>query len=76
MSPGVYKHHGIEYRGTNDYSKPISVITLENKEGVKVYYSPASLYWDLKNRSETRFIRYEGTQTSEKGMSSIQCRHF
>ena len=47
MSPGVYKYHKLEYRGTNDYGRPISVITLETKEGVKSYYAPASLYWDL-----------------------------
>ena len=67
MCPGIYKYHSIEYRGTNDYNRPINVITLENKEGVKMHYSPASLYWNLKNQSETHFIKYEGTQTSEKG---------
>ena len=68
MSPGAYRYLGFEYRGENDYSRPISVITLETKEGVKMYYAPSSLYWNLKNcRSETRFIKHEGTQTSEKG---------
>ena len=67
MHPGVYKYHNIEYRGTNDYGRPISMITLETREGVKMYYSLVSLYWDLKRRSETNFIKYEGTQTSEKG---------
>ena len=66
MQPGVYRYHGIERRGTNDYGRPISVVTLE-KEGVKMYYAPASLYWDLKNRSETNLIKYEGAQTSAKG---------
>ena len=67
MHPGVYKYHGIEHRGTNEYGKPISVVTLE-KDGVKMYYAPSSLYWQLKNRrSDTNFIRYEGTQTSERG---------
>ena len=66
MQPGVYRCHGIEHRGTNDYGRPISVVTLE-REGVKMYYAPSSLYWDLKNRSETNFIKYEGMQTSEKG---------
>ena len=66
MQPGVYKNHGIEHRGTNDYGRLISMVTLE-REGVKMYYAPASLYWDLKNRSETNFIKYEGMQTSEKG---------
>ena len=67
MGPGIYKYHGIEYCGTNDYNRPISVITLETKEGVKMYYSPASLYWDLKNRrSVTIIIKCEGTQMSEK----------
>ena len=67
MQPGVYKYHGIEQRGTNDYGRPISVVTLE-KDGVeKLYYAPASLYWDLKNRSETKFIKYEGTRDSRKG---------
>ena len=68
MQPGVYRYHGIEHRGTNDYGKPISVVTLETqKKCVNMYYAPASLYWDLKRRSETKFIKYEGTQTSEKG---------
>ena len=34
MQPGVYRYHGIEHRGTNDYGRPISVITLETEEGV------------------------------------------
>ena len=67
MSPGAYRYLGFEYRGENDYGRPISVITLETKEGVKMYYAPASLYWDLKRRSQTNFIKYEGTQTSENG---------
>ena len=33
MQPGVYSYHGIEYHGTNDYCRPISVVTLE-REGV------------------------------------------
>ena len=67
MRPGVYSYHGIEHRNTNDYGRPISVVTLEI-EGVRhYYYAPSSLYWDLKNRSETNFIKYEGNQTSEKG---------
>ena len=66
MQPGVYRYHGIEHRCTNDYGRPISVATLE-RDGVKMYYAPASLYWDLKSPSETNFIKYEGTQTSEKG---------
>ena len=67
MKPGVYKFHGIEHRGTNDYNKPISVVTLETEKGVNMYYAPASLYWDLNRRPETRFIKYEGNQTSAKG---------
>ena len=68
MSPGAYRYRSFEYRRENDYGRPISVITLETKEGVKMYYAPSSLYWNLKNcRSETRFIKHEGTQTSEKG---------
>ena len=67
MELGVYKYHGIEHRGTNSYGRPISVVTLERHGAKKMYYAPASLYWDLKNRSETSFIKYEGTQTSDKG---------
>ena len=67
MHQGVYRYHGIEHRGTNDYDRPISVVTLETREGVKMYYAPASLYWDLKRRPETNFIKYEGKQTSAKG---------
>ena len=67
MGLGVYKDHGIEFRGTNDYGRPISVINLETKEVVKMYYAPAFLYWDLKRRSETNFIKYEGMESSEKG---------
>ena len=67
MIPGIYRFHNIENRGTNSYGRPISVITLETGEGVKIYYTPASLYWDLNRLPETRFIKYEGTQTSERG---------
>ena len=66
MQPGVYKYHGIEHHGINDYGRPISVVTLE-REGVEMYYAPSSLYWNLKTRSETNFIKYEGTRTSPKG---------
>ena len=67
MCPGVYKVNNIEYRGTNNYNRSISMITLETKEGVNMYYAPASLYWELNHQSEMNFIKYEGTQTSEKG---------
>ena len=67
MQPGVYRYHGIEHRGINDCGRPISVVTLETEEGVKnMYYALSSLYWDLKNRSETNLIKYEGNQTSAK----------
>ena len=66
MQTGVYRYHGIEHRGTNDYGRPISVVILE-REDVKLFYAPSSLYWDLKNRSVTNFIKYEGNQTSAKG---------
>ena len=39
MQPGVYRYHGIEHRGTNDYGRPISVVTLE-RDGVKHFYAP------------------------------------
>ena len=65
MIPGVYRYNGIEHRGTNEYGKPISMVTLE-KEGVKMYYAPSSLYWEPKNR-QTSFIKYEVMQTSAKG---------
>ena len=68
MKPGVYRYLGIVHRGTNDYGRPISVVTLETEEtGVKMYYAPSSLYWDLKNLPRTNFIKYEGTQQSMKG---------
>ena len=44
MHPGIYKFYNIEHRGTNDYGRPISAITLETEEGVKMYYAPVSLY--------------------------------
>ena len=51
-----WEEAGIEHRGTNDYGRPISVVTLE-KEGVKsMYYASPS----LKNRAETNFNKYEG----------------
>ena len=31
MHPGVYRYHGIEHCRTNDYGRPISVVTLENQ---------------------------------------------
>ena len=67
MHSGIYKYHSIEYRGENEYDKLISVITLETNEGVKMYYAPSSLYWNLKNRRSETNIKYEGTQTSERG---------
>ena len=68
MQTGVYRYHGIEHRGANDFGRPISVVTLEDvKKVVKRFYAPSSLYWDLKNRAETNFINYEGNQTSAKG---------
>ena len=66
MQPGVYRYHCIEHR-TNDYGRPISVVTLEKDGVAKMYYASLSLYWDLKNRSETNFIKYEGNQISAKG---------
>ena len=67
MNQGVYRFHNIEHGGTNSYGRPISVITLETSEGVNMYYAPGSLYWNLKRRPETSFIKYEGTATSGKG---------
>ena len=67
LQPGEYRYRGIEHRGTNDYGRPISVVTLERNQIVKMYYAPSSLYWDLKNRSETNFIKYEGNRKSPKG---------
>ena len=67
MQPGVYSYHGIENRRTNDYGRPISVVTLERDGVKKMFYAPSSLYWNLKNRAETNFIKYEGNQTSPKG---------
>ena len=65
MQPGVYRFHGIEHRGTNDYGEPISVITLG--EDMRKYYATASLYWELRRRPETSFIKYEGTRSSGRG---------
>ena len=53
MQPGVYKYYCIEHRGTNDYGRPISVVTLEKNGVAKMYYAPSSLYWDLKNQKQT-----------------------
>ena len=36
MHQGIYRFHNIERRGTNDYGRPISVVTLE-REGVNMY---------------------------------------
>ena len=30
MQTGVYRYHGIEHRGANDFGRPISVVTLED----------------------------------------------
>ena len=67
MTPGVYKYHGIEFRGKNNYDKPISVVTLETKDGFETYYAPASLYWELIRRKQTSYIRYDGLQNSRAG---------
>ena len=53
MDQEIDKFQNIEFRGTIDYGKPISVITLETKEGSEQFYAPASLYWDLKRLPET-----------------------
>ena len=54
MQFGVYRYHGIEHRGINDYGRPISVVTLE-REGVKrLFYAPSSLYWALKKPSRNK----------------------
>ena len=63
MQPGVYSYQGIEYRGTNDDKKPISVVTLNNLK----FYAPPSLYWELIRRPETRFVKYEGVKSSGTG---------
>ena len=44
MQTSVYRYHGIEHRGTNDYGRPISVVTLEKDGVAKMYYAPSSLY--------------------------------
>ena len=67
MKLGVYRYHGIEHRGTNNYGRPISVVTLEREGVTNKFYAPSSLYWSLKNRAETNFIKYEGNQASVKG---------
>ena len=67
MLPGVYKYHNIEHRETNSYGRTISMMALQTGEGLKMYYAPASLYWDLNHRPETSFIKYEGMQTSARG---------
>ena len=67
MEPGSYTYHGIEFRGTNDYGKPTSVVTLERGGVKKMFYAPPSLYWNLKNRTETSLIRYDGNQVSATG---------
>ena len=67
MKLGVYRYHGIEHRGTNDFGRPISVVTLEREGVTNLFYAPSSLYWELKNRGETNFINYEGNQASPKG---------
>ena len=40
MLKGAYRYLSIEYRRENDYGRLISVITLETKEAVKMYYVP------------------------------------
>ena len=72
MQPGVYMCHGIENHGTNDYGRPISMVTLEREGVKKMFYAPSLLYWNLKKRSVTNFIKYEGNQTSAKGYET--CR--
>ena len=67
MQNGVYRYHGIEHRGINDYGRPISVVILEREVVKRLFYAPSSLYWYRKNRAETNFIKYEGNQTSAKG---------
>ena len=68
MKPGVaYKCNRLEYRGKNDQGKPMSVVTLETKDGVESYYAPASLYWELNRWKQTSYIMYDGLRNSTSG---------
>ena len=63
MRPGVFRYYSIEYSGTNDYGKPISVVTLGHVQ----FYATPSLYWELKRRPETKFKIHDGLQTFATG---------
>ena len=68
MEPGVaYKFHELEFRGKNNQGKPISVVILETKDGMKSYYAPASLYWELNRWKQTSYIMYGSLQNSRAG---------
>ena len=72
MQPGVYMYHGIEHRSANDCGRPISVVTLERTEVMKMYYAPSSLYWDLKNDQKQISLNMKGTKPLQRALS-IQC---
>ena len=60
MQREIFRFINIENRGTNSYGKPISVVTLETKQGQFQFYAPPSLCWELKRRP-ARFLKYEGS---------------
>ena len=61
MEPGVVcTCHELEFHGKNDQGKPISVVILETKDGMKSYYAPASLHWEFDKRKQTSYIKYGG----------------
>ena len=76
MQTGVYMYHSIEHRGTNDYGRPISVVTLEKDGITKMYYAPPSLYWTLKKTGQLQTSsNMKGTKPQQKAMN-ILCLSF
>ena len=58
MKPGVYRYLDIEHRRTNDYGRPISVVTLETEEtGVKMYYAPSIIVLESEKPTKNKFYQ-------------------
>jgi len=69
IEPGYWYYIGMEVRGINKWNKPISVVTVKlNLGGPSIkFYAPASLYYELKSRSNTTVILYEGLNQGMSG---------
>ena len=69
LHTGVYIFVGKETRGVNKWMKPITVVTVKQRDDLPPmkFYAPASLHYGLESKPFTRFIKYEGVAASNSG---------